>query len=124
MPDRRSFDSTLWLRALLTLLAIVASVQVAPTQTWGGAAVSSLHDCLQGNFAQRSVEPTILRSVSPAPDDVLQVKALAPEDEKQSWGFAPGESRVSFLMPWCFRTVPDRQLIASPSVLSLYHLRC
>ena len=124
MSDRKSFDSTLWLRASLTLLAIVASVLVAPIQAWGGVAESSLPDYLRGNFAQRTVEPTILSSVLLAPDADLQVKALASEDEKQREESAPGESRVSFLMPWCFRKVPDRRLIAPPSILSLYHLRC
>ncbi len=124
MSDRKSFESTLWFRASLTVLAIVASVPVAPIQAWGGVAVSSLPDCLRGNFAQRTVEPTILSGVLLAPNAVLQMKALASEDEKQRGESAPGESRVSFLMPSCFRKVPDRRLIALPSVLSLYHLRC
>jgi len=122
--NRKSFDSTLWLSASLTLLAIVASVLVAPLQTWGVVAVSSLPDCLRGNLAQRTVEPTILSSGLLAPDTVLQVKALASEDEKQRGDSALGESQVSFLMPWCFRKIPNRRLIAPPSILSLYHLRC
>jgi len=124
MSKRKSFDSTLWLRASLTLLAIVASLLVAPIRTWGVVAVSSLPDCLRGNFAQRTVEPTILSSELLAPHTVLQVKALASEDEKQRGESALGESRVSFLMPWCFRKVPNRRLIVPPSVLSHYPLRC
>jgi hypothetical protein len=34
------------------------------------------------------------------------------------------EPRVSFLIPWSFRKVPDRQSIAPRSILSLYPLRC
>jgi len=124
MSERKSFDYTLWLSASLTLLAIVASVLVAPMQAWGGVAVSSLPTCLRGNFAQRTVEPPILCSVLSAPDAVQQVKALASEDEKQREESAPGESRVSFLMPGSFLKVPDRRSIAPPSVLALYPLRC
>jgi len=124
MSDRKSFDSTLWLGASLTFLVVVALVLVAPMQTWGVVSESSVPDCLRGNFAQRTVEPTIFSSELLAPDAVLQMKALASEDEKERGESAPGESRISFLMPWCFRKVPDRRLIAPPSALSLYHLRC
>ncbi len=124
MSDRKILDSTLLLKASLTLLAICVSVLVSPTQAWGGVTESSLPDDLRGNSAQRTVEPTILSSVLWAPDADLQMKALASEDEEQREESAPGESRVSFLMSWCFRKVPDRRLIAPPSVLSLYHLRC
>jgi len=124
MSDRKSFESTLWLRTLLMSLAIVASVMVAWIHACGVVTVSSLADCLRDHFAQRTVEPTIHSSLSFSPDAVLQVKALASEDEDQRGESEPGKSRVSFLMPWCFRKVTDRRLIALPSVLSLYHLRC
>jgi hypothetical protein len=124
MSDRKRFGSTFWLRASLTLLAIAASLLVAPKQTWGGVALTSMPDCLRANFARRTVESTTLSSVYSAPDAVLQLKAIAPEDEEQNGEFALGESRLSFLMPWCFRKVTDRRLIAPSSILSLYHLRC
>jgi len=124
MFDRKSFDSTLWLSVSLTLLAIATSVLVVPVQTWQVVAESSSPDCLRDNFARRTVETTILSSVLLTPDTVLRVKAFAPEEEQQGGESALGQSRVSFLMPWCFRKIPDRRLIAPLSVLSLYHLRC
>lgn len=124
MTDRDCLNSMHWLRSSLTMLAIVALVLVAPVRMFGNVAGSYLSECLEEQFAQRTVEPTILSSDLAAPDAVPQVSALAPEIEKPLGESALGESRVFLLMPWCFRKALDRRLIASPSVLSHYHLRC
>jgi hypothetical protein len=58
-----------------------------------------------------------------ADDAVVEVKALPSENEEQD-ADALHEPQVSFLIPWSFRKVPDRQLIAARSILSLYPLRC
>ena len=59
-----------------------------------------------------------------ATDAVLQVNALPSEDEEQDRFDALDEPRVSFLIPHSFPKVPDSQLIAPHSILSLYPLRC
>lgn len=126
MDDRKSFDTMLWLISSLTLLTIVALVLVALIQSRGSVAVSPLSDCLQGNFAQRTVESTILRNALLAPDAVLKGQALASvgEDEEPRGEAALDAYQVSFLMYWSFRKAPDCRSIAIRSVLSLYQLRC
>ena len=121
MPDRKSLVSTLWLTSSLALLA---SVLVAPIRTSGFVTVSSRPDCLRRNFALTTGQPTTRISAAMATDAVLQVKALPSENEDQDRADALDERRVSFLIPSSFRKVPDRQLIAPRSILSLYPLRC
>lgn len=121
MPDRKSLVSTLWLTFSLALLT---SMLVAPIRTSVFVTVWSRPDCLHRNFAQPSGRPTIRRSAAMATDAVLQVKALPSEIEEQDRDDALDEPRVSFLIPCSFRKLPDRQLIAPRSILSLYPLRC
>jgi hypothetical protein len=121
MPDRKSLVCTPWLTSLLALLA---SVLVAPIRTSGFVSVSSRPDCLRRNFALSPVQPTTRLSAATATDAVLQVNALPSENEEQDWADPLDEPRVSILIPCSFRKVPDRQMIAPRSILSLYPLRC
>jgi hypothetical protein len=121
MPDRQSLVFTLW---LTTSLALLASVLAAPIWTSGFITVSSRPDCLRRNFALPPGQPTTRLSAAMATDAVLQVNALASEDEEQDRADALDEPRVSFLIPCSLRKVPDRQLIPPQSILSLYPLRC
>jgi hypothetical protein len=119
MPDRKSLLSTLWLTSLLALLA---SVVIAPIRTLGF--VSSRPDYLRRDFALPPGQPTTHLGAAMATDAVQQVNALRCEDEERDRADALDEPRVSLLIPCSFRKVPDRQLIAPRSILSLYHLRC
>ena len=121
MPDRKSLVSTLW---LTTSLALLASVLVAPIWTSGFVTVSSRPDSLRRNFALPPSQPTTRLSAAMATDAVLQVNALPSDDEEQDRDVAQETPRVSFLIPCSFRKVPDRQLMAPRSILSLYPLRC
>ena len=121
MPDRKSLVSALWLTSSLALLA---SVLITPIQTSGFVTVSSRPDCLRSNFALPPGQPTTRLSATMAADAVLQVNALRSENEEQDWTDPLDDPRVSFLIPCSFRKVPDRQLIAPRSILSLFPLRC
>jgi len=128
MAGRESFDPMLWLRTSLTLLAIATSMLVAPLQTWGSVAAPPGPVCLQGDLAQGTVESATLSSVLLSSDAVLKEQALAPEDKDEDEDLrgdsALGESRISFLIHWCFCKATDLRLIAFRPVPSLYHLRC
>jgi hypothetical protein len=117
MPDRKCFVSTLWLS---TGLALLASVLTAPIRTSGFVTVSSRPDCLRRNFALPPGQSMTRLSAAMAIDAVLGVNALPSETEEKD----RDEPRGSFLIPCSFRKVPDRQLVALRSILSLYPLRC
>jgi hypothetical protein len=121
MPDRKSLISTI---CLTSSLALLASVLFVPIRTSGFVTDSSRHDCHRRNFALPPGQPTTLLSTAMATAAVLQVNALPSENEEQDRADALDEPRVSFLIPCSFRKVPDRQLIAPRSILSLYPLRC
>jgi len=121
MPDRKSLVSTFW---LISSLALLASVLVAPIRTSELATVSSRPDCLRSHFARPPGQPTTRLSAAVATDAVPLVNALPSENEEQDRTDALDEPRISFLNPYAFRKVPDRQLIAPRSILSLYPLRC
>ncbi len=121
MPDRKSL---VFLLCITSSLALLASVLLAPIRTWGFASVSSRAACLPRNFALPPGQPTTRLCVAMATDAVLEANALRSENEEQDGADALDEPRVSFLIPCSFRKVPDRQLIAPRSVLSLYPLRC
>ena len=121
MPDRKSLVSTLWLTSSLALLA---SVLVAPIRTSGFVTVSARPDCLRRNFALPPGQPTTRLGAAMDTDAIVEVDALPSESEEQDRADALDEPRVSFLTPCSFRKVPDRQLIAPRSILSLYPLRC
>ena len=121
MPDRKSLVSTLWLTSALALLA---SVLVAPIWASGLVAVSSRPECFRRDFALPPGQPTTRLSAAIATDAVLQVNALASENEEQDRADPLDEPRISFLIPCSFRKDPDRQLIVPRSILSLYPLRC
>jgi hypothetical protein len=121
MPDRKNLVCTLWLASSLALLA---SVLVAPIRTSGFVTLSSPSDCLRRNFAVLPGQATTRLSAAMATDTVLLVNALPSENEEQDGADALDEPRVTFLIPCSFRKVPDRQLIAPRSILSLYPLRC
>ena len=121
MPDRKNLLSTLWLTSTLALLA---SVLIAPIRASESVTVSSQPDYFRRNFALPPGQPTTHLGAAMATDAVQQVSALRCEDEEQDGADALDEPRVSFLIPCSFRKVPDRQLIAPRSILSLYPLRC
>lgn len=151
MSDRKSLVSMLWLVSSLTLLA---SVLVVPMRTSGLVTVSSRPICLWRSFAQLMGQPNARLNSAMATDPTLQVNVLPsenegqvlavalseppaneehvravtldepPKNEEKDWADAFDEPRVSFLLPCSFRKVPDRQLIAPPSIISLCPLRC
>ncbi len=122
MPDRRSLIPTLLVTCALALLA---SVVVAPIRTSGFVSVSSRVDCLRRNFALPECQPPARLTTGRATDTVLEVNALPAEnEEQQDRADALDEPRVTFLLPYSFRKIPDRQLFAPRSILSLYPLRC
>jgi hypothetical protein len=122
MPDRKSLVPTLW---LISSLALLASVLVAPIRISGFVTVSSQPDCLRRNIDLPPGQRTTHLSAATAADAVLEVDALPSEnEEEQDRADALDEPRTSFLIPCSFRKVPDRQLIAPRSILSLYPLRC
>jgi hypothetical protein len=120
MPDRKGLVSTLWLTSTLALLAAVLA---APSRTSGSVSVSSRPDCHRRNFGLPTRHSTHL-SGEAATDALQDVKAFLSENEEQDRDDALNELRFSFLMPWSFRKVRDRELIPPPSILSLYPLRC
>lgn len=119
MPDRKSLVAIL---CLTSSLALLASVLAAPIRSSGFT--SSRLDCLRRNFALPADQSTARLSSAMAADAVLQVAALPSESEEQDRADALDGARVSFLVPYSSRKAPDRQLIASRSILSLYPLRC
>jgi len=136
MPNRKNLVSTLWLTSSLALLAAVV---VAPIRTSRSVTVSSRPDCLRLKFALPPGQPEARFGAAMATGAVLQAKALPSENEEpdradtldepteneeQDWADALDEPRVTFLLPCSFRKVPERQLIAPPSILSLCPLRC
>jgi hypothetical protein len=121
MPDRKSLVITLW---LISTLALLVSVLVAPIRTSGFVSVSSRPDCLRRNFALPPGQPTPRFRAGVTTDAPLEVDALPSEDEEQERADALDEPQVSFLIPCSFRNTPDRQLIVPRSVFSLYPLRC
>ncbi len=121
MLDRESFVSTLWLTSTLALLA---SVLISPIRTSGALSLCSRSDCLRGNFALASDRPTTRLIAATVTDAVLDVDALRSENEEQERAHGVDEPRISFVVPCSFRKIPDRQLIAPRSTLSLYPLRC
>ncbi len=121
MPDRKSLVSALWLTSSLALLA---SVLVAPIRASGFVSVSSWPDCIRSNSTLLPGQNTTHLSAAMATDAVLQVNALPSENEEQDRADPRDEPRVSFLSPCSFRKVPDHQLIAPRSIVTLYPLRC
>ena len=117
MSDRKSLVFTLWLTALLTLA-------VAPIRTSGFVTVSPRPDCLRRNFALPPGQPRTRLIAAPATDADLEVAALPCESEEQDRADALDEPRVSFPIPCSFCKVPDRRLIGSRLILSIYPLRC
>jgi len=121
MSDRKSLVSPPWLASSLVMLGLLL---VAPIGTSGFVTISPRSDGFQSNFVLLSCQQTTHLSAATASDTVLVVDALPFEDEEQERPDVLAEPRVSFLNPCSFRKIPDRQLIAPRSVLSLYPLRC
>jgi hypothetical protein len=121
MLDRKSLVSILFLASSLALLG---SVLAAPIRTSGLVTVSPRPDFLRRNFALPPVQPMTRLSGAMATDSDLQVNALPSENKEQDRADNLDEPRVSFLIPCSLGRVPDRQLIAPRSILSLYPLRC
>jgi hypothetical protein len=121
MPDRTSLVATLWLTSALALLA---SVLVAPIRASGFVSASSCPDCLRRNLALLPGQHTTRLNAAMATDAVPQVNALPSENEEQDRADPRDEPRVSLLSPCSFRKVPDHQLIAPRSIVTLYPLRC
>jgi len=121
MPDRKSFVCTLWLTCSLALLA---GVLVAPIRTSEFVSVSSRPDCLRRDLPLSPGQPTTCLSKAMGTDAVLEVDALPSENEERDRADGLDEPRISSLIPCSFRKVPNRQLIAPRSILSLYPLRC
>ena len=121
MPDLRNLVSNLWFAFFLALLAPVV---VAPRLTSGLVTVSSRPNCLRRHFGLLSGVSTTHFSKTMATDSAMEVDALPSESTEEEGVDAPGEPRVSYLIPCSFRKVFDRQLIDPHSSLSLYPLRC
>jgi hypothetical protein len=122
MLDRKSLVCTLWLTFALALLS---SAPVELIGTSGLVNFSSLPDFRSSHVAIPPVQqPTARLSAGMTDDAASEVNALPSENEEQDRADAMDEPRVSFLIPWSFRKVPDRQSIAPRSILSLYPLRC
>jgi len=121
MPECKRLVFTFW---LMSALALLVAVLIAPFRTSGFAKVSSGSHFMHRSFAIPSYEPVAFWSVGIGNEAVDEGTALPSEDEELERADALDEPQVSFLIPVCFRKVPDRQLIAPCSVLSLYPLRC
>jgi hypothetical protein len=121
MPDRKNLVSMLWLTSALALLA---SVLVAPIPTSGFVTVLSRPDCLRRDFALPPGQPSTSFSGAMATDSVLQLNALASENEEQDRADPLEGSRVPLLIPCSFQKISDGPLIAPRSILSHYPLRC
>jgi hypothetical protein len=121
MPDRQSLVFTLW---LTTSLALLASVLAAPIWTSGFITVSSRPDCLRRNFALSLGESASRLGPGMATDAVLEMNALAYENEEQDRADAPDDPGVSFLIPFSFPKARDLPLSAPRSIFSLFPLRC
>jgi hypothetical protein len=120
MTDRKSFVCTLW---LICSVAVLAAVLVAPIRTLGFVSVSSRPN-FRRNFSLSPRQPTTRLSAAMATEAVLHVSALPSANEEQERADPLDEPRVSVLIPCSFHKVPDRQLTAPRSILSLYPLRC
>lgn len=136
MPNRRSLVSTL---LITSSLALLAGVLIGSIRTSGCVTVSSWPDCLHRNLALPPGQHKAHLSAAMATNVVLHVNACpsknekqdradaldkAPENDEQEWADVRDEPRILFLLPGSFRKVPDRQLIAPPSIFSLCPLRC
>ena len=121
MSDRKSLVSAFWLSSAL---AFLVPVLVAPGRTLGFAPVSPRAESLRPDFVIFPGQSTTGIDAVPAIDEVLQVSALASENEEQDRVDALDEPRVSFLLPCSLPKAPDRQSIAPRPILSLYPLRC
>jgi hypothetical protein len=121
MPDRKSLICTLWLTSSMALLA---SVFVAPIRTSGFVSFSCRSDCVRRTSALLPGQPTTRLNAAMDTDSVPQVNAIPSENEEQDRADPLDEPRVAFLSPCSFRNLPDHQLIAPRSIVSLYPLRC
>ncbi len=121
MPNRKCLVSTLW---LITSLALLASVMVAPIRTPALPTVSSRTDCLRRNFARPPGQPTTLLREAMAMSLILEANALSPEEEEQHRDNPQNESRATFRTPGSFRKIADHQLSSLGSIDSRYPLRC
>lgn len=121
MPDRKSLIYTLW---LLTSLALVAWVSIAPNRKSGLVAPSSRPDCHRNNFTLHQAEPTAYLRAAMDADAVEGGNAFAWEDEEQNRVDALNEPHAYVLITCSFRKVPARQAISSRSILSHYPIRC
>ena len=121
MSNRKNFIFTF---GLAPLLALLVWVLVVPIRTSGDVTVSFPPDCLRLNYALIPSQPTACLTAAMATEAVLHVDAFPSEDEEQDRAVSPNEPQVSFLSPCSFRKIPDCQLIAPRSILSLYPLRC
>jgi hypothetical protein len=121
MTDRKRLVATLWLASSLALLA---PVLVGPIQTSGLLTVASPPHSVRRIFALSPGQPVIRDSAGTATDAILEVTALPSENEEQDPADPLDGPRVSYLIPSSFGNVPDRHLIAPPSILSLFPLRC
>ena len=129
MPHRKSLAPTLW---LISLLALLAAVIVAPIRPAGFVTASSRPDCLRRNLALCPALSMTRLGAAALPVAVLQVNVPyseseeqeLTEDEEQNRADALDEPRVSFLIPRSFRKIPARQSVPPRPILSLYPLRC
>ena len=121
MPGRKSLVYSLW---LLSLLALLAWVQLEPTRKSGLATVSSRPDYHLNHFDPTKAKPTAYLRAGMADDADLEGSALACEDEEQDRVDVPNEPRVSLLVSCSFRKAAARPVISPPSILSHYPIRC
>ena len=121
MPDRKRHVSTV---LLISTLALLAAILVAPIRSSEFATVSSRFNCLCRDFALPPSQPATRLNAPTAADVVIQALALPAEKDEQDGADALDEPRLSFLIPFSLRRVPDPQVSTPRSILSLYPLRC
>lgn len=123
MPDRKGLVLTLWLSALLAMLAAAASAPIVPH---GPESVAASPESALRNLHLPPSRSTVCLNAAMATDAVVQVSALPTdiEEQEQDWAEALDETRVTFLLPCSFRKVVDRQSIVPRSILSHYPIRC
>lgn len=121
MPDRTRLASPIRLISSLPLLVLVLITLVG---TAGPAAGSYPPDRFRRDLALVHSQPTPQLDSVTASDPVLEMNALAVENEEQDRADVLDEPRFSFVIPCSLRKALDRRLIAPRSILSLYPLRC
>lgn len=121
MPGRQSVINPF---CLISLLALVAWVLIAPNWNSGWVVVLSRPNCHRGDLARSQVAPTAYLREGMADDAIPSGNDLAWEDEEPDRVESLDEPRASLLMTGSLRKVPARRVISPCSILSHYPIRC